>query len=747
MTDISFFNQNGLAVIPVKPASKVPAIASWSKRCADDNDSSEFNDDSNVGVVLGEGSNGIVDIDLDTPAAIKIADYFLPETGWKFGRETAPNSHRLYRIKGEVGRREAIILDGETFAEYRADGCMTVFPGSIHGKTGEAIQWSKCEELAFVSRKVLIYALKKMAVTAVVLPNYKKGSRNDVVNALAGTLLFHDMSIADIEHIVGVLCNVTNDDEIDSRLECVETTAERKSANKPVTGEEQLRELIGDDAVTSIIGYLGNQRNGLPAVNRAASSSSSAVFPDDEMNDMGVAQRFAERMKQHVVFVEEVESFFTYNGQTWQSDNGVKITRLFKRFLKKMLAELRSDNSVSHRELKRQSDFLLKYHNRRPCENAIAMLKSEMPLPLSKLDSSPSLLAVKNGVLNLRSGELLDFHPSYYITRQLGVEFDPEASHPLFKTFLKTTFTDDDDLISYVQGILGYALTPDMIRQELYVFHGMGANGKSTLINVIRHIFGAYSASLMRETLFDKTTNNVSADLARMVSVRMAVIQEAESDQPLNAPRVKELTGGDTISAASKYNNPFDLRPTFKMFVLCNKRPRMDAYDDALKRRIKLIPFDNVVDQAHRDPYLEQKLKSEASGILNWLLVGVRAHYRGKIRVPERVAVATSQYIHDNDSISGFLEDEITKDPKATVAVADLYVSYEQYCTDECLTPETKGSFGKILEKLGFERTRTKSFRMWKGLKFRNNENDEIKFDPLPPRDEVSIEKFMEILD
>jgi hypothetical protein len=325
MQEISFFDKHGLAVIPVKPASKVPAIASWSKRCADDNDSSEFNDDSNVGVVLGEGSNGIVDIDLDAPAAIKIADYFLPETGWKFGRETAPSSHRLYRIKGEVGRREAIMLDGETFAEYRADGCMTVFPGSIHGKTGEAIQWSKCEELAFVSRKVLIHALKKMAVTAVVLPNYKKGSRNDIVNALAGTLLFYGMAIDDIKHIVGVLCDVTADEEIDSRLTCVETTAERKSVNKPVTGEEHLRELIGDDSVTSIMGYLGGQKNALPTVNRAASSSSSNVLSDDEMNDMGVAKRFASNMGARVAYVEELGSFYTYKGEsgkktvTWRS--------------------------------------------------------------------------------------------------------------------------------------------------------------------------------------------------------------------------------------------------------------------------------------------------------------------------------------------------------------------------------------------------------------------------------------------
>ncbi len=113
---------------------------------------------------------------------------------------------------------------------------------------------------AVASRDELIGGLKKMAIIAAVMPNYKKGSRNNVVNALTGALLFYGMAINDIKHIVGVLCDVTNDEEATDRIKCVETTAQRKSANQSVTGEEQLRELIGNDAVASIIGYLGGQK-------------------------------------------------------------------------------------------------------------------------------------------------------------------------------------------------------------------------------------------------------------------------------------------------------------------------------------------------------------------------------------------------------------------------------------------------------------------------------------------------------
>jgi phage/plasmid-associated DNA primase len=149
---------------------------------------------------------------------------------------------------------------------------------------------------------------------------------------------------------------------------------------------------------------------------------------------------------------------------------GVRITKIFDQFLTDELYDLRSDTRINHKELNRQTVFLLKYRNRRPCENAITQSKSAMLCSLTQLDADPDLIAVQNGILNLRTGTLLDFDPSYYITRQLGIAFDSEAACPLFESFLETSFEADKDLISYVQGILGYGLTPEVTRQELYFF-------------------------------------------------------------------------------------------------------------------------------------------------------------------------------------------------------------------------------------------------------------------------------------
>jgi putative DNA primase/helicase len=142
--------------------------------------------------------------------------------------------------------------------------------------------------------------------------------------------------------------------------------------------------------------------------------------------------------------------------------------------------------------------------------------------------------------------------------------------------------------------------------------------------------------------------------------------------------------------------------PEFKIIVLCNGRPALDAYDEALKHRSKLIPFDRVVPAKDRDPNLEVKIKREAPGILNWLLVGTKTHYRHSICVPQKVSAATMQYLYDNDSVHSFLKDGTTKGPDASVPAAEIYDAYIQYCSEETIQSESKNQFSAILKKMGF---------------------------------------------
>ena len=183
------------------------------------------------------------------------------------------------------------------------------------------------------------------------------------------------------------------------------------------------------------------------------------------------------------------------------------------------------------------------------------------------------------------------------------------------------------------------------------------------------------------------------------------------------------MTGQDTVKVKELYKNPHSIRPKMKLVVVCNKRPNIDAYDKALQRRIKLLPFDVVIPSANRDPKLGEKLKAEALGILNFMIEGARMYFNGKIREPNAVLAATGTYIRDQDSVSNFLQDRTERSPTSSVGKSELYEAYLEYCGEETMEHLPKGQFGAILKENGFSDTRTGQERRWKGLDLKPEEN------------------------
>jgi putative DNA primase/helicase len=331
------------------------------------------------------------------------------------------------------------------------------------------------------------------------------------------------------------------------------------------------------------------------------------------------------------------------------------------------------------------------------------------------------IIAVPNGLLNLREGVLKPCRPEDYITRRLDIHYDPLADCPVFRRVLSDAFDGDEALINYFTGLIGYWLTGFTDRQECYVLHGEGANGKSTIINAINHVLDGYAETLMAETIFETQRGAHSSDLASMRGKRLGVVHEAESRFRLNAPLIKQITGGDLIKTRALYCNPVSFRPKFKITILCNKRPDLDAHDGALKRRIKLIPFEKVIPRESRDPKLGEKLRNEAPGILNLMVQGAQRYFRDEILEPEAVRKATRSYFGDKDSVSSFLKEATIRKPGATISKGDLYESYSAYCAEEAMVAVSKGEFGGVLKKTGYEDTRTGTERRWRGIKLRDS--------------------------
>jgi len=714
-----FFDEK-LTTFSLKHKSKKPPPEGWRALTAGDNDIENFNKlPANVGIVLGDVSGGLVDIDLDRLSAVKVAPYFLPATGWVFGRKSKPNSHWVYRVPeaGQKVKYECRYLVGKNnepkgvFVEYRGNGCYTVFPPSAHeDPPHEQIEFSQFDGIGKSTREELLIACQWIFATAVLAECYKEGSRQDVIMALTGTLLHGGKSITEIKNMVAAICDATGDREYNQRVGAMNSTHLKWQRGERVTQWGSLVGLIGEEPVKAVADVLGLKKG----------SAEPTTQIEDEKNDTGVAASFVKSCaRNQLLYIPMREKFFVYEDGLWHEDDGdVKTERLFDRFIMADIRSLRTDPNIPAKVMNSEVAFLLKYRNDSNIKKTIRRVRTLLDVPPNLLDANNDLIGVRNGVYNMRTGTLEEPKPEHYITQRSNVMFDAKAKCPKFKAFLHMIFEGDEELIHYIQAIMGYMLTGHVDRQEFYIFWGEGQNGKSTLINFIRHMLGSLATGLMDSTLFENTGANAEYDIASCSGKRLVIGDEMESGSRLNARMLKRLTGDKIKKTRDIYEKAFDFDVRFKLVIICNKKPRIDVYDEAIKRRVRFIPFNyRIPDEMRVLDFDGKLLAEEASGILNFMLEGAKVYMAGQIVEPKTLTRATKGYFKGQDSVDEFIEfGGIARNPDLSVGIGVFYDRYREYCEDAGLDTLGKKELTAILLKLGYTQDRTASKRVWKGL-------------------------------
>ena len=254
----------------------------------------------------------------------------------------------------------------------------------------------------------------------------------------------------------------------------------------------------------------------------------------------------------------------------------------------------------------------------------IEMAKSEpgMTVRLSDFDDDPMLLGVANGVLDLRTGKLLPMSPDVLVSKRCNVAYDPAATCPRFVQFLKEV-QPEKEMADFLLRLMGYCLTGDVSKQVFGFFYGHGANGKSVFIELMAWLLGDYARKIATDMLMHHQRNpqGPSPDIVSLKGLRLAFANETEEGRRLAEARVKDLTGGDTLTGRVPYGKAdIAFRPTHKLFVVGNHKPEITDTSLGMWRRVRLIPFDQTIAEAKRDPKLLETLKGEGAGILNVLL-------------------------------------------------------------------------------------------------------------------------------
>ena len=247
---------------------------------------------------------------------------------------------------------------------------------------------------------------------------------------------------------------------------------------------------------------------------------------------------------------------------------------------------------------------------------------------------------------DLRSGTAHTPDPLDYLTKQATCAAALVGTpHPLWTAFLERVTADNAELQQFLQRYVGYCLTGFTTEHQFVFAYGTGANGKGTFVNTVARIFGDYATIADMNTFLASHTERHPTDLAKLHGARLVIAQETQKGRRWDETKVKALTGGDRITARFMRQDYFDFTPTFKLFIVGNHKPRLRSVDEAMRRRLLLVPFTVQIPPAERDTDLPRKLEAEWPAILRWCLDGCLEWQRDGLAPPEIVRAATDRLL------------------------------------------------------------------------------------------------------
>lgn len=440
-------------------------------------------------------------------------------------------------------------------------------------------------------------------------------------------------------------------------------------------------------------------------------------------DDTGNAERFVDTFGDRVRYSYVNKAWLYYDGRKWCFD----ITGAIHRMADEIVEQMRNDmdyyvqnapESWGDAETVEKNYMKHLKHSRsnRAKEAMIKESQHHVPITPDQLDTHKSLLCTPNGIINLKTGELQQHDREKFITKITNCEYTDKIDHPLWDAFLNDTFGGDKELIRYIQKAVGYSLTGSTQEQCAFFCYGTGRNGKSTFLETISDMLGDYATNIQPETIMVKPgTSGPTSDIARLKGARFVTSAEPNEGVRLNEGLVKQLTGGDKVTASRKYENEFEFYPEFKLWMSTNHKPVIRGTDIGIWRRICLIPFTVCIPEERVDKNLKFKLRQELPGILKWAVDGCLMWQREGLEQPPAVKQATAEYRSEMDVISAFIAECCQTGARFTEKAKDVFQAYAKWARENNEYEMKSTKFGIEMAKR-FEKQRMRDGIIYKGL-------------------------------
>jgi putative DNA primase/helicase len=345
----------------------------------------------------------------------------------------------------------------------------------------------------------------------------------------------------------------------------------------------------------------------------------------------------------------------------------------------------------------------------------VAGTETEVALTPEKLDADPYLLDVANGTLDLRTGQLRPHDREDLLTKMCGAAYRPDAKAPEFTKFLEQ-IQPDEGMRDFLARLFGHALLGKVVEHILAILYGVGANGKTTLVEAITKVLGDYARPIDPGLLIDRGEVHPTGTAA-LFGLRLAVTHETDAGRRLAEGTVKRLTGGNKITARRMREDFWDFDPSHSIVMHTNHKPIVRGTDEGIWRRLRFVPFTVVIPEDERDGKLPERLALEADGILAWVVNGYRQWQDRGLAEPKPVTDATSTFRGESDMLGLFLKERCMINAHDHVRSSELFAGWLKWCQRENVDAGTQTAFSRDLTDRGFDKKKDGLGRMvWAGI-------------------------------
>jgi P4 family phage/plasmid primase-like protien len=438
--------------------------------------------------------------------------------------------------------------------------------------------------------------------------------------------------------------------------------------------------------------------------------------------DVGNAERFAAAWADEVKYCSSQRRWYTWTGTHWQKDERGRVQARAKLLVRAMHIEAALCADDGARKALSAHAKASESANRISAMLALAQSEPGIAVSIDEFDRDPWLLNCPNGTLNLHTYALRSHNPADLITRITSALFDPDAKSNLLDKVLGDVTAADPEMIDYLQRIAGYSLVGVATEKAFFFAHGPPDSGKSTFVNGLGHSLGSYHVNTAADTWLQRPqVGGNRGDLVRLAGARLVTACEFRKGTRFDHAAIKNVTGGDKITAAAKYEGEIEYTPAFTLLMAGNDLPLIDDLDEACWGRLRPLPFEHSISLANQDDTIRERVKEPecARAFLAWAVAGCKEWQQRPLRVAPKIVAAKGQKLRDDaDHVAQFFEDccEFGSANDHRALNGELWSAYATWCRDHRKMQVDVRSMATKLEARGCVRAKSGSVRLWKGV-------------------------------